>query len=54
MEALARQMRETVERLAARWGRPRARVIVRRLINEACGKPRRKMGEPRRVVRRRG
>jgi hypothetical protein len=57
MEALEQQVRETVERLAARWGYPRARVAVRRVIDEACGSPRRLRGgsrRPRRTSRRRG
>lgn len=53
MEALKRQVEETVDRLAARWGRPLAILAVRRLIDEACGRRRRMMGEPRRAVRRR-
>ena len=51
MDDLRRQVRETVEVLAARWGYPRARVAVRRLIDEACGYPRRLLGEARRPRR---
>lgn len=51
MEALKQQVRETVEVLSARWGYPRARVAVRRLIDEACGYPRRRLGEARRPRR---
>lgn len=54
MKELTRQVQETVDRLAARWGYPRAKMTVLRLINEACGRRRRKMGEPRRAGRRRG
>lgn len=50
MEQLTRQVQETVEVLSARWGRPRARVIVRRMIDAAFSRARRKLGEARRDV----
>lgn len=47
MEQLKQQISETVEVLSARWGRPRARVIVRRMIDAAFGRQRRNLGEAR-------
>lgn len=47
MEQLKRQVQETLEVLSARWGRPRARVVVRRMIDAAFGRRRRKLGEAR-------